>query len=104
MATKLIVYRKELHKERDYAIWVSKLLGADDYRVSLYEDERLVECFDVKLRRPAERRELETYVANKKRQLKVRDVWFGSMCQNHYTLSRYQELNKEIDYIQDIRL
>ena len=102
---RMITTRPQVDYKGNYTqAQAAKALGVDDYRVSLYEDERLVECFDVKLRRPAERRELETYVANKKRQLKVRDVWFGSMCQNHYTLSRYQELNREIDYIQDIRL
>lgn len=104
---------KPINPKSSYCIFVSKLpLCEDEYRVSLFEeyDPHDTQIFDLNLRRPSDRRQLEDYVRQISKQTLLKGVWFGNgncIGNNHYPLAKYIEQNKTFpskNYLQDLNL
>lgn len=102
------IYSK-VESNKRYEIVVSELFDRDDYRVGLYEQHnpKIVECFDLRLTRPSDRRALEEYVNDMKNRYNIVGVWFGRSCTNLYPFEMYREQYSSyqtMNFLNDINL
>lgn len=108
-----VINYKAIEPDNLYEVWVSALVGNDShYRVNVIEDGEVKssQSVDVNLRKPGDRRWLESYIAELTKKTHIKGVYFGNgscMGDHHYTLERYKEIYgswRGMDFINDLQI